>query len=329
MAFGDNNTVKKTSSRTVVSNLRTVKPVQIEDPNHVDREQLREMIKNNGAEADLTGLLPDAEAVAKARTKPMALEMAQEKGRAQALKLMNTIRCLGPAVGRAFEYSEKEEEQAEYFVKIMEAASNMAKTTAAKMGVSGSVDNNRWMFNVLERMFIESLNDEMIQNGNVGGKMAEQIFAVALERQQERSDFQFQDMPMKTSVQLAILKGMTPVLSEQSKFDFYRDKDVDMHTLTKLVIDRASSAVNEVLDPVSKEEDRVITFKVMVEEAGKIMAQCWASHAKKVMEALSEKTTTEVKELLATRPDGFSIDVAIQNFESQFRRLKDLAKLAK
>lgn len=329
MAFGDKNVSKRTLTRNIISDVRIVKPVQLEEPNHIDRNELREMVKNNNVEADLTGLLPNAEAIAKARTKPMALEMAQEKGRAQALKVMNTIRSLGPAIGRAFEYSDKEEEQAEYFVKIMDAASNMAKLTANKMGVSGSIENNRWMLNVLERIFIESLNDEMILKGNLGEKMAEEIFAVALERQQERSDFQFQDMPMKTSVQLAILKGMTPVLAEQSKFDFYRDKDVDLHVLTKLIMDRASSAVNEVLDPVSKEEDRVITFKVMVEEAGKILAQCWSSHAKKVIEALSEKSATEVKELLATRPDGFSIEGVIQNFENQFRRLKDLAKLAK
>lgn len=329
MAFGDKNTTKKTITRNIVAaDVRIVKPVALEEFNAEERKELREMVKNNN-ETDLSGLLPDPEALSKARVKPMALEMAQEKGRAQALKVMNTIRTLGPAINRAFQFSDKDEEQAEYFVKVMAASSNMAKKTASKMGVSGSIENNRWMLNVLERIFIESLTDEMISKGDIGEKMAEEIFAVALEREQEKSQMQFQDMPMKTSIQLAIMKGMTPVLAQQDEFDFYRDRDNDLHILTQILMNRAAAAVNEVLDPVSKEEDRVITFKVMVEEGGKILAQCWQKYAKKVKEALSEKTENEVKVLLSQRPEGFNIKELIDNFENQFRRLKDLTKIPK
>jgi len=317
-----------TPSRRLVINAPIVEAKTQDSYRNAPAEEVKKIVEESSA--NLTGLLRDPEAVSKVESvNPLAVADYEESARDKALKIMNALRTLGPAVGRAFAYSDKEEEQVEYLIKMTSATHEMAKQMAEQMGVNHSTAGNRWMINVLERTFMEALPDSMIEDGKIGSQMIQAIYDVAAEREQEKGTFNIKDVPMKLSVQLAIVKAMSPVLKEQENFSFYRNKDTDVSEFANIIMSSAAKAVEETLDPLAREEDRVVAYKVFLEEAGICLAYCWKEEAAKVKEALSLKSKPEVKALLDARPDGLSIDKVISNFEEQFRRLKGLALLPK
>lgn len=291
-------------------------------------EEVNRIVSDSSA--DLSGLLRDPEEINKIElSNPLALADHEEVARSKALKVMNTIRTLGPAISKALAHSDKDDEQAQYLINMTDLTQKMAKETAEMMGVNHTYAGNRWMLNVLERTYMESLTDDMLQDGTIGPKMIKAVYQVASEREQEKSDRDIKEIPMTLSVQLALIKAMSPILREQNKFDFFRNRDADLERISNMIMNSASEALKETLDALTKEEDRVVAYKVFVEEAGKSFADCWKMEADKVREALNSKSAVEVETLLESRPDGLSIDKVITNFENQFRRLKALANLPK
>lgn len=303
------------------------KPQEMES-NIASIEEVNKIVADSSA--DLSGLLRDPEEINKIElSNPLALADHEEMARSKALKIMNTIRTLGPAISRALAHSDKDDEQAQHLITMTDLTQKMAKETAEVMGVNHTYAGNRWMLNVLERTYMEALPDDMLQEGSIGVKMVKAIYQVASEREQEKSDRDIKEIPMTLSVQLALIKAMSPILREQNKFDFFRNRDADLERISNMIMNSASEALKESLDALTKEEDRVVAYKVFVEEAGKSFADCWKMEAEKVNEALSSKSVVEVEALLESRPDGLSIDKIITNFENQFRRLKSLANLPK
>lgn len=333
MAFNsngaENSASSGTRSRRVKISAEVVEAKQQEMESDIaSTEEVNRIVSDSSA--DLSGLLRDPEEINKIElSNPLALADHEEMARSKALKVMNTIRTLGPAISRALAYSDKDDEQAQYLVSMTDLTQKMAKETAEVMGVNHTYAGNRWMLNVLERTYMESLPDEMLTEGSIGVKMIKAIYHVASEREQEKSDRDIKEIPITLSVQLALIKAMSPVLREQNKFDFFRNRDADIERISNLIMNSASDALKESLDALTKEEDRVVAYKVFVEEAGKSFADCWKMEAEKVKEALDSKSAIEVETLLESRPDGLSIDKIITNFENQFRRLKALANLPK
>lgn len=327
IAENSGNTSTRSRRVKISAEIVEAKPQEMESDN-ASVEEVSRIVSESSA--DLSGLLRDPEEINKIElSNPLALADHEEMARSKALKVMNTIRTLGPAINRALAHSDKDDEQAQYLITMTDLTQKMAKETAEVMGINHTYAGNRWMLNVLERTYMEALPDDMLQEGSIGVKMIKAIYQVASEREQEKSDRDIKEIPMTLSVQLALIKAMSPVLREQNKFDFFRNRDADIESISNIIMNSASEAVKESLDPLTKEEDRVIAYKVFVEEAGKSFADCWKLEADKVKEALSSKSAIEVETLLESRPDGLSIDKIITNFENQFRRLKSLTNLPK
>lgn len=298
------------------------------EKDNLSKEEVKQLVADSPA--DLTGLLRDPQEVEKVvSANPLAMSEYEKEGREKALKIMNAFRTLGPAISRALKSSTTEDEQAQYLINTSAFTQKTAIKTAEVMGVNHTSPSNRWMINVLERIYMESLPDEILEDSEIGEKLIKAIYAVAAEREQEKSDKDIRDVPLTLSVQLALIKAMAPIIKEQSKFDFFRERDADLERLANIIMNSAAEAVKEMLDPLTKEEDRVIAYKVFVEEAGKCLADSWEIEAVSVKEALSSRSEAEVSALLASRPDGLSIDKVLTNFENQFRRLKMLSTLAK
>lgn len=331
MSFNEKIAIGKTSGNRRVNISAPVVEAKAQEIEANDSDAIEEVNKIVAdSSADLSGLLRDTEAVNKIElANPLAMSDYEEAARGKALKVMNTIRTLGPAIGRALAYSDKEDEQAQYLISMTGLTQKMARETAEVMGVNHSYIGNRWMLNVLERAFMEFLPEKMLEDGKIGVKMIEAIYQVAAEREQEKTDRDIKEIPMTISVQLALVKAMSPVLREQNEFDFFRNRDSDIERISNMIMNSASEALKETLDVLTKEEDRVVAYKVFVEEAGKSFADCWRIEANKVKEAIQSKSVAEVQALLESRPDGLSIDKVINNFENQFRRLKSLANLPK
>lgn len=276
---------------------------------------------------NLSFLNPDRKALDELEAhNPQGVALAQEDARVKALRVMNAVRTLGPAIGAALALGGEDEQQAQRFVETMGLAHTLALDAASALDLDPTLNKNRWALNMLERVFVEGLTASMMQGrgpGHPGTSLARIVMQAATDRAMDKPEYH--PLPTHLNVSLALMQAMGPVMFEQQAFDFHRDRDEDLRSLAKLLMDKASEAVLELVDPLTREEDRATVFQVLVDEGGKALAGCWKLEGGKLQATLQQKSQLEIDKMLSARPNGFPLDTVLEQFEQQFRRLKILA----
>lgn len=276
---------------------------------------------------DLSFLKPDRKALDELEShNPQGVGLAQEDARTKALRVMNAVRTLGPAIGAALALGGEDEQQAQRFVETMGLAHTLALDAAQALDLDPTLNKNRWALNMLERVFVEGLTASMVQGrgpGHPGTSLAAIVMKAALDRAMDKPEYH--PLPAHLNVSLSLMQAMSPVMFEQQAFDFYRDRDEDLRSLAGLLMEKAGEGVLELVDPLTREEDRATVFQVLVDEGGKALAGCWKLEATKLHATLQQKSQVEIDKLLSSRPNGFPLDNVLEQFEQQFRRLKILA----
>lgn len=255
---------------------------------------------------------------------PLAIPQIEADARQRAIQIMNVIRLLSPAISVAMNEEKEDLAQAQLFNNIMNYSHQMALITGRLLGADDKNKFDKWIFNYLERVYSESVCSGKSLRKEINIELVKCIIKKADENKTYKE--KFIPLPSDVSLNMALLKAMTPVIVEQEKFSFFRDKEKDKDVLVDMIYENCGEMVNDILDPLAKKEERITLFQILSEEAGKILANAWSIEAIKVQNDLSYKTEPEMEALHAAHPDGISLEKVIQRYKSQFRRLCSLSK---
>lgn len=276
-------------------------------------------------EKDVSFLLQDSKALEDATEKaPRNIPLWENEAKIKTLQTMNAIRMLSPAIGIAIKEASEDQQQAEIFTEIMSRVNKLAVITGTIIGADDNNKYDKWIFNTLERVYSESMTTSDILFSDSAEKLAHAVVKAGEDRVSDKEDFV--QLPANMHMKIAIIKAMSPVMIEYNKFDFFRNEEEDMEILSDLIFEKTSNAILELVDPFTKEQERVILFQILSELAGKFLSESWSLAAKILQEDLSNKTDREMDILKSANPKGFSIASVIEDFEENFRKLVDISK---
>lgn len=258
---------------------------------------------------------------------PMAIPQVEADARQRAIQIMNVIRLLSPAISVAMNEEKDDLAQAQLFNNIMNYSNQMALITGRLLGADDKNKFDKWIFNYLERIYSESVCSGKSLRKEVNIELVKAIIKKADENKTYKE--KFIPLPQDVSLNIALMKAMTPVIIEQEKFSFFRDKEKDKDVLSDMIYENCANMVNEMLEPLAKEQERITLFQILSEISGKTLANAWSIEAEKMEKDLEGKTEPEIDALHSANPDGLSLENVLSSYKSQFRRLCSLSKQIK
>lgn len=308
------NTLIRRSKSSPVIETKTEEKVIVQNENYVVN-----------AKKDTSFLHQDQKTIDEAtNSAPRNIPLWENDARVKTLQTMNVIRSLSPVISVAIREASEDQQQAEIFTELMSKVNQLAVITGTIIGADTENKMDKWIFNTLERVFSESVINSDLLHCDTAEKFAHAVVAATEERLTDKEEFTqiSSDIHMK----IAMIKAISPVITEQQKFDFFRNKEEDTELLSDIIFEKTANAVIELVDPFTKEQERVIIFQILSEVAGKTLAESWSLAAKILKEDLNNKTDREIEILKNANPNGFPISSVIESFEENFRKLIELSK---
>lgn len=311
------NRTKKTVVNTQQNNLSEIK----DD----DSDLLPE------SEKDMSFLKQDEESLKEIQEKsPHSIPLWEDEAKIKTLQTLNTLRMLAPVINKAMLQSEDQQEQATFFTELMKHSRYLSFKTGVILGADNKDKKDRWMFNVLDRLFAESLPSpfesiEDIEDKVV--KLAHVIVNIAEDGLSEKKEFIVFDKDV--AIKIALMKAMTPVMIQQEKFNFRRNMDDDIINMSELIFNSTVKSLLELVDPFAKESERVVLFQILADISGSALSSFWEMVANEFKEELKQKSITEIQFLENAHPNGYSLTKILEKHESFMRRLIGLTKTLK
>lgn len=271
-------------------------------------------------------LQPDAVAMHQlGQTQEQNIPHIQMNARQVALRTMNALRTLSPAIRHAMATQSKSPEQAVLFTEMMQAARTSSNNTLSQLELDPLDRNNQWMVNVLDRVFIEAMTLPLPPaHEPLNIPQIQTLIAHTLHRGMEEQPFGALDDSIK--VKTAIIQATRPILLAQMRYDFYRDRDADLQYSMEYLIKTVVDAIPEMIDPIAKMEDRVVFFQILLTEAAEGLAACWDAEAKKWEAERMNRSHAEWESILNANPSGLPTAPVFTQFGFFFQRLLFLTK---
>lgn len=261
---------------------------------------------------------------------PKAIPLVEGDARIKIINIIKSLNFLSPIIKKAMSISSDEDiDQVNEFNRIVKRSREISVAITEIIELETNNKNNAWVLRAFDEIAMNiavmDMNSDIKTIKNFYKSVLESIDRLSVETNEIKNVV----LPSDIRINLSLMKAMNYVIAEQQKFDFYRNKDLDMLELSGLLFDRAAEAVIELVDPLTTEEDRILIFEIFVIEAGKALANCWQIESEKLQKELSLKNKHELNILFQARPEGFSLDIVLERFEQQMRRLKVLSKQVK
>ena len=246
----------------------------------------------------------------------------EEDARVAALRTMNAVRMLGPVLATVAGLGGSDEDQASRFSSLMESCHAMAMDAMSVMGVAHTEDRNRWMLNVWERTFAEALAKTPEQP--FGREVVRAMVTAAKGRALEMPAYQ--GLSEETTVMMARVQALGPVLRAQMVFDFARPRDATIEEVAECLDDEVVRAIEQLAEPLAGTAERRTLYAVLAEEAGSLLAEAWQHEAARAIAALKKKTQAERDAWKVANPQGLPIDTVLMRFRQNMTRLVKLSK---
>lgn len=256
---------------------------------------------------------------------PGALAQTEQLARTHALRTLNGLRVIAPALRQAIEGDQIPEQQAERFTHTMNKAREFALQGCTYLDLDSTLDKNRWAIAMFERAFIVAFaQDEIPQS------VHEAIFRAALIQAGERG--QDSIVPDRqedsTVVRQALVTGMSQVVCEQAKFSFFRpDPAADIEALAQLLVDSAEQVLDTHVQPMTADLERQSMLAALIDEGGRLMAQAWRLEAVKAHASMKARTKDQMARWAQVNPAGLPLDHVMLSFRQQMARLSQLMKV--
>lgn len=297
-----------------------------------EKEELESYIDSMSKKYDLSPLLKDQAKIEKLNLKTYEdVEVEKMRAKSEIIKVMNVIRYSAPILEIACKKEKTDEGRSKLFVEINERMMDYAKKTMVLWNISPEDKSNNWILNVLARTYAQSFNEEMMLTEDDIEKLALSVFKVSEETTEERYDRSYLSN-MTTSVKVALIKAISPVMNAVYEYSFIKPKQVleeDMIKIASIVVNRSTFAVAELVKEMADEKDRVMLFKVIAEESGKMFAQVWEKTGKKFNHKYSSVSQEELAILKKNNPNGMEdvLNFCATKFIEQHDIMIKLAKL--
>lgn len=294
-------------------------------------KELREYIDTVSQQYDLTPLMVDSNKCANLGFETYEqVEEEKMKARADAIKVMNVVRYSAPLIKLACEKEKTDEKRSKLFVDINQRMVEYAKQVMVLWNLSPEDQNNNWILNVLTRVFAQGFSEDMLLNDQIIEKLAMTIYEVSEQTVETHYDVSYLDN-MTNSIRMAIIKSATPIFNAVFTYQFMKplqvlEKEVD--EIIKIIVNRSTLAVSQLAKEMATEKDRVMLFKVILEETSKMFANVWIENGKVFNQKYSNRTKDELDLIRKEKPEGFPVlEYCVKKFIEQHDILINLSKL--
>lgn len=308
---------------------KVIKPKKIEEVEDDEIKELKQCVMEKIDCFNLKPLLKDQEKCAKLNLNSYEeVRNAQMIARANVMKIMNVIRYISPVLKIATKEENTDEGRAKKFVDITQRMSEYARQTMILWNISPEDENNRWILNVLIRTYTTGFGENMLIDKVDIEKLSMEIFNVS-EMLQEKKYDQSKFGTLTSSIKLSIIKSLSPIYDALNTHRFLKkDQYEDMEQITKFIVNKTTFAIEELVHEMTEEIDRVMLFKVLMEESGKMFADIWNLSGEKFNKRYENATQKEWEVLKQNNPNGISIlDYCCNQFEKQHDNVIKLAKM--
>lgn len=265
---------------------------------------------------------PDGATIKKLTDKdPKSLAKVQAKSREQVIQTVHALRLLSPGVlgVMASEVSAASEpEQAERFASWMAKVREAAREWASAWSVSP--DDLPWVTAALERFLAE--HPQALEQPA--------LLRVTDWVQAHASPPPAGYLPVSISAPLALLQALGPVQRVQSAYPLgRRHAEADLEAVAGLLVEAATDAVNELVEPAAPGDVRALVFSSVLADSGKTLAQLWVAFAQSNAAKWRLKTKQEQEFWHQANPNGVDLQPLFEQFQDFSARLRRLTRAAR
>lgn len=280
----------------------------------------------DGVAYSASALRQDGKARSKlAQQDPGALAQHEQLARTHALRTLNGLRMIAPALREAVSGAANQEEQSARFVELIRTAHAFAVRGCQYLDLDPALDKNRWAVAMLERLYTTTFADRAPE-----ASIAESLYKLAIEAAAERGEDRVVPPVVEdtTLVRQALVRGMGPVVREQVAFPFFRpDAAADIDWAAQLLMDACEQVMAEHVLPLTGDSERQTMLASLLEEGGLLLAQAWRLEAELAKASVRSRSKEQMTRFLQANPSGLPLDRVAQAFRQQMARMSRLMKV--
>lgn len=263
-----------------------------------------------------------------AKSDPYRIMVTEKEAYQMTLKTLNALSVVSPIVSGLLETSEGGQDGrvlTDNFTKIITEVSTAAESTCAKIGVDPSKANNRWVRNVLERIYSNMAHDQWIKNKDV--KLEEVYYLIEkvvdfAENTAEKAHYN--ELDEASSIKLACVTAMAPIIAEMEEATLFRNIEKDIEPIMEKLITACEKGVAKLANDYAGHENRAKLFALLMQEAGKLYASSWKNEVKRIQSVVAknihnEKLKAQFEEY--KNNGGLPIVNIEKNFDKFFERI--------
>lgn len=250
-----------------------------------------------------------------------ALERGQSKSREQVIQTIHALRLLSPGIVTVMTSGQNngsEGDQSQQFATWVDTLRQQAADCAARWGVAE--EDLPWVTAALERFLAE-------HPGAAEGTVLERALEwVSAHAPPPPSSY----VPINAAAPLALLQALGPVQRVQAAYPLgRREPERDMEQIAQLLVEAATDAVNELVEPAAPSDVRSVVFTSVLADSGKTMAQLWVSFAQAHGAKWRLKTAAEQEMWHKANPHGVALEPLFEQFQDFSARLRRLTRAAR
>jgi hypothetical protein len=255
---------------------------------------------------------------------PGSLAGVEQEARTHALRTINGLRMVAPAMRLALRQETDPDKQAECFTTLMTRAHAFAVEGCQRLKLDPTQDRNRWAIAMFERLFVTTFAEGEVPEG-----IPAALFDAALTAASPRGEDNIVPEPLEATalVRRGLVTGLGELIREQVRFNFFRPHAAeDLRTMAQLLVDDVEEIMAAHVQPLTPEHERQTLMAALLEEGGQLMAQAWHLEAQKAEAAFRTRSKDQMERWRRTTPEGLSLKQVQTAFRQQMARLGKLMR---
>ena len=232
-----------------------------------------------------------------AKNDPYRIVVTEKDAYQMTLKTLNALSVVSPIVSGLLQTMEPNQEGkvlSDNFTKIISEVSTVAESTCSKIGVDPTKANNKWVRNMLERIYSNMAHDQWVKNQDV--KLEEVYYLIEkvidfADNAAEKA--QYADLDELSSIKLACVGAMSPIIAEMEDATLYRNISEDIEPIMEKLIKACEEGVARLANDYAGPENRAKLFTLLMQEAGKLYASSWKNEVKRIQSVIAKNSNNE------------------------------------
>lgn len=232
-----------------------------------------------------------------AKNDPYRIMVTDKEAYQMTMKTLNALSVVSPIVSGLLQTMEPNQEGkvlSDNFTKIITEVSTVAESTCSKIGVDPLKANNKWVRNMLERIYSNMAHDQWVKNQDV--KLEEVYYLI--EKVVDFADnaaekAHYIDLDELSSIKLACVSAMAPIIAEMEDATLYRNISEDIEPIMDKLIKACEEGVARLANDYAGADNRAKLFTLLMQEAGKLYASSWKNEVKRIQSVVSKNANNE------------------------------------